>query len=85
MPVEGKDWEEKGTSVDKKIGIVILKVQNLLKSDPDKAYTTQDLVKELSVAIPSASNAVRVLNSQGLVERKKVKGLIYNKWKTEAW
>ena len=85
MPVKEDDWNKKGTDVEDKVGIVMLKVQNLLKSDPSKAYTTQDIVKKLGVAVPSASNAVRVLSSQGLVERKKIKGLIYNKWRTELW
>lgn len=85
MPITEDEWNKKGTDVDKRIGIVTLKVQNLLKSNLGKAYTTQDLVKKLNIAVPSASNAVRVLSSQGLVERKKVKGLVYNKWRTVLW
>lgn len=81
-PIEVKVFEEKGEVPKGRVaGQVRPKVEKYLYDNKAQAFT----VREIAEAIPdgvraTVNHTVRKLAEKGLVERKEVDGLIYNRW-----
>jgi len=80
VPIYWEDFE-KGTAPEaERASSVRPAVEKFLQENSDMAYTTREIAESIDANRATVNHTVRKLTEEGLVERKKVNGLIYNKW-----
>jgi len=82
--ITAEEWA-KGVEIKKRTGAVMHKVEEFLRTHHNEAFSNKDLVEQLKAPLPSISYAVIQLHIKGKIERKKIRGTIYNKWKVYPW
>jgi len=81
MPIDVKDFEEKGTEpAGKQSGQVRPQVEKFLAENDGQAYTTREIADATGANKATVNHTVRKLQEEEKVERKTVDGHIYNRW-----
>ena len=81
MPVDMKKFEE-GTEPKggKRIASARPKVREFMEENCDTGYTTKEVADETGVLKATVNGALRHFAEKGMIERRTVEGLIYNRW-----
>ncbi len=80
MPIDLNQFEE-GSAPDAERGSSVRpQVEKFLQENKGTAYTTREIADQIEANRATVNHTVRKLTEEGLVDRKKVNGLIYNVW-----